>query len=47
LDGVVVGIATHDPVTVWVAVGEVLELLGTSQELLRGDVGLELPLQES
>jgi hypothetical protein len=40
LDGVVVCLAAHDSVTVWVAVGEVLELLGTSQQLLRGDVGV-------
>lgn len=47
VDGVVVGFATHNPVTVRVAVGEVLKLLSTSQQLLRGDVGLELPLRDS
>jgi hypothetical protein len=44
VDGVVVGLAAHDPVTVWVAVGEVLELLSAPHELLGGDVGFELPL---
>lgn len=47
VDGVVVGLATHNPVTVRVAVGEVLKLLSTSQQLLRGDVGLELPLRDN
>lgn len=46
VDGVVVCLATHDPVTVWVAVGEVLKLLSASEQLLRGDIRLELPLRE-
>jgi hypothetical protein len=47
VDGVVVRLAAHDPVTVWVAVGEVLELLSTSHQLLGSDVGFEFPLGDS
>ena len=46
VDRVVVCVAAHDPVTVWVAVGEVLELLSAPHELLGGDVGFELPLRD-
>jgi hypothetical protein len=44
VDSVVVSLTAHDPVTGWVAVGKVLELLSAPHELLGSDVGFELPL---
>jgi len=45
--GIVVSLAAHNSVAVRVAVSEVLKLLSTSNQLLRGDIRLELPLQKS
>jgi hypothetical protein len=40
-----VSLSSHDPVTGWVAVGEVLKLLSTPHQLLDGNVLLQSILQ--